>query len=310
MSRKEKASTRTAWTTLACAVVLAVILTPPIEGKKKGNQPEDLPMVLDLPDLFQMTDRSEVVVLASVADIDRYADFAVEEVYSGNYELPNLSVIYRGMSWERQLDGSPSIRFKRGDRYLLFLRYHRVQQSVPRADLFELMDGDWGRMLIDTEGSNSPPIEAMRLLMGAAARPTARQKQAVIVGMLGSENQLAAVAAMSVAFERRLATPDEVPVLLGQMDRGIAALQFAALKILRRLGPTLPDSLNRESLAQAIFRRVPWNEAAPVMVRMEAISTLSALGTDAIPQLQEISRTDSAQDVRYRAAVAAHEIES
>ena len=127
--------------------------------------------------------------------------------------------------------------------------------------------------------------------------------------MLGSENQLAAVAAMSVAFERRLATPDEVPVLLGQMDRGIAALQFAALKILRRLGPTLPDSLNRESLAQAIFSRVLWNEAAPVVVRMEAINTLSALGTDSIPQLREISRTDSAQDVRYRAAVAAHEIQ-
>ena len=267
--------------------------------------------LLDLPDLYQMASQSEVTVLATVKEIARFATFEVQEVYGGAYRRTELRVMYRSEVWERRLDGAGGFRFHPGERYLLFLRYHREaeRKSVVAQDLFVLTDGTWGRTRLEAEGARVY-IEAMRLLLGASSRPEISQQRAVMVGLLASPNHLAAAAAMSQAYERHLGSMESIPVLLAQMDRGIAGLRLGALKLLRRLAPTLPTNTDRASLAQAIYRRVAWEGADPIPVRLEAVTTLARLGPAALTTLEQASRSDADQTVRYQAAVAALQLKS
>ncbi len=260
-------------------------------------------MLLDLPDLYQMAVESDSTVLATVKQLTRFAVLEVEEIYGGRFRAPELRVMYQAKSWERRLDGQSSIRFRPGERYLLFLRYHRAHEEVVAADLFELMDADWGRVKLEPEGGTLY-IEAMRLLMGAATRPEMEQRQAVLVGLLASPNHLAAASAMGQAYRRRLGSAEQIPVLLAQMDRGIAGLQLGALKILQRLAPTLPDNLDGGALAESIHRRIGWNGRDPAALRKHAVKTLLAIGPAAIPKLKQVAREDVDQNVRYAAAVA------
>lgn len=258
-----------------------------------------------------MASQSEVTVLATVKEIARFATFQVDEVYGGRYRGSELRVVYRSVSWERRLDGAGGFRFHPGERYLLFLRYHREpdRAGVVAEDLFGLTDGEWGRTRLEAEGAGIY-IEAMRLLLGAASLPEIGQRQAVMVGLFASPNHLAAAAAMSQAYERRLGSIESIPVLLAQMDRGIAGLRFGALRLLRRLAPTLPDNTDRASLAAAIHRRVAWEGTDPVPVRLEAVTTLAQLGPAALDTLEQVSRSDADQTVRYKAAVAVLELKS
>jgi hypothetical protein len=293
-------------------VLLGTLLaiTPTATARKEPvapAEPSPLRTLIDLPDLYEMAGRSESVVLGTVKEIARYATFHVEEIYAGSFRAPELRVMYRSESWERRLDGIGGFRFRPGERYLLFLKYHREHEKVVSEDLFELMDGDWGRLLISDEGG-SVYIEAMRLLMGAASRPNLLEQHAVLVGLLASPNHLAAAAAMNQVYQRRLGSVDSIPTLLAQMDLGIAGLRLGALKILRRMAPALPANLDRGSLAAAVHRRISWDDSDPVAVREEAVRMLAALGPAAEPLLRSISRTDADQQVRYRAAVLALEI--
>ena len=105
-----------------------------------------------------------------------------------------------------------------------------------------------------------------------------------------------------------LASVEEISTVLQQMDRGHAVLKLGALYILRRMGPTMPRSLNRESVAEAIHLRIDWKGSDPVEVRTAAIEALAALGPEAIPALREASQNDADQMVRYRAAVVMTEL--
>jgi hypothetical protein len=279
----------------ASSTSLARRKTPPPSGA-------DL-MLLGLPDLYQMASESDSTVLATVKHLTRFAVLEVEEIYGGSFRAPELRVMYQGKSWERRLDGQDSIRFRPGERYLLFLQHHREHGKVVAADLFELKNADWGQVKLEPEGG-ALYIEAMRLLLGAAARPEVEQRQAVLVGLLASPNHLAAGSAMGQAYRRRLASAEQIPVLMGQMDRGIAGLKLGAVKILRRLGPTLPDNLDRGALAESIHRRIGWDGSDPAALRKEAVNALRALGPAAIPQLKQVAREDTDQNIRYEASVA------
>ena len=190
----------------------------------------------------------------------------------------------------------------RGDRYLLVLRYYREHDTPVRADLFELQDGAWGQLRLSGE-SESLYVQAMRLLIGAATRPEIRDRQAVLIGLIGSPNQLAAGAAMAMVASTGIAGIDENPVLLGQMDRGIIGLKLGALRILRKMGPTFPATLDVATVAEAVHRRVGWSGEDPVDVRVEAVRTLMAMGSAAVRQLERVSQADADQGVRYMAAV-------
>jgi len=292
---------------LATCLVLVALCLPAsstsLARRKPQSPSHEKLMLLDLPDLYQMAVESDSTVLATVKQLTRYAVLEVEEVYGGRFRAAELRVMYQAKSWERRLDGLNSIRFRTGERYLLFLRYHRAHDEVVAEDLFELMDADWGRVKLEPEGG-ALYIEAMRLLMGAATRPEMEQRQAVLVGLLGSPNHLAAASAMGQAYRQRLGSAEQIPVLLAQMDRGIAGLQLGALKILRRLGPTLPENLDRNALAEAIHRRIGWNGSDPAGLRVQAVKTLRALGPAAIPKLKQVARADVDQNIRYEAAVA------
>ncbi len=295
------------WHVLAACLVLVALCMPASStslARRKTRPPShgEL-MLLDLPDLYQMAVESDSTVLARVKQLTRYAVLEVEEIYGGRFRAPELRVMYQAKSWERRLDGQSSIRFRPGERYLLFLRYHRAHDEVVAADLFELMDADWGQVKLEPEGG-ALYIEAMRLLMGAATRPEMEQRQAVLVGLLASPNHLAAASAMGQTYRRRLGSAEQIPVLLAQMDRGIAGLQLGALKILRRLAPTLPQNLDRSALAEAIHRRIGWNGSDPAALRKKAVETLLAIGPAAIPKLKQVAREDVDQNIRYDAAVA------
>lgn len=296
---------------LAACLALAMWLLP---GSSHSLARREMPppsstdlMLLDLPDLYQMAVESDSTVLATVKELTRFAVLEVEEIYGGHFRAPELRVMYHAKSWERRLDGQSTIRFRPGERYLLFLRYHREHKEVIATDLFELSDPDWGRVLLNPEGG-ALYIEAMRLLMGAATRPELEQRQAVLLGLLASPNHLAAASAMGQTYRRRLGSADQIPVLLAQMDRRIAGLQWGALKILRRLAPTLPENLDAGALARSIHRRIGWDGSDPEELRSEAIKTLRAIGPAAIPTIQQAARADVDQNIRYQAAVALLEL--
>ncbi len=298
---------RARWRALAaCLVLVALCLATSSTSLARRKTPPpshgDL-MLLDLPDLYQMAMESDSTVLATVKQLTRFAVLEVEEIYGGRFRAAELRVMYQAKSWERRLDGQSSIRFHQGERYLLFLRYRRAHDEVVAPDLFELMDADWGQVKLEPEGG-ALYIEAMRLLMGAATRPEMEQRQAVLVGLLGSPNHLAAASAMGQAYRRRLGSAEQIPVLLAQMDRSIAGLRLGALKILRRLAPTLPDNLDGGALAESIHRRIGWNGRDPAALRQQAVKTLLAIGPAAIPKLEQVAREDVDQNIRYEAAVA------
>jgi len=299
---------------LAAGLILVVLCLPLSYTSLAKKKPpprrfnSDL-MLLDLPDLYQMAVESDSTVLTTVKELTRFAVMQVNEIYGGRFRSPELRVMYQAKSWERRLDGYSSIRFRPGENYLLFLSYHREHEQVMAEDLFELTDADWGRVKLEAEGGTLY-IEAMRLLMGAATRPEVEERQAVLIGLLASPNQLAAASAMNQAYRRRLGSVKQIPVLLAQMDRGIAGLKLGAAKIIRRLAPTLPDNLDRGALAEAFHGRIGWDGGDPAALRRESVNTLLAIGPAALPQLKQVARSDADQNIRYQAAVALLDFES
>ena len=292
------------------ALAVLVTFSGPADAKKKEPRPVEEGIYIQgttTPNYYQMMGRSEVVVLAEFIGKALYAKFAIEEPYVGAVDSPTLEVVYRGMSWERRVNGEDSIQWEDGSRYLLFLNYWREKGKVVRPDLFALRDASWGAVPLDGE-SAALHIEALRLLMGAAARPTYDERSAVLVGLIGSRNHLAASAAMYQVAEIGIASIDTIPRLLSQMDRGIVSLKVGALRVLRKMAPTLPPSLDGASLAEAIHTRIAWNSGDPVEVRLQAVEVLRAIGAPAVPFLQAASRGDPDQKVRYRAAVSLLEL--
>jgi len=276
--------------------------------------PKTLPLAQDvylpgstLPNLYQRTGKVELALLGVVAGPSHYAHFRVEEVFSGDYDLPEIFIVYRGESWGRRVEGRAPIKFEEGERYILFLNYYREKGEVQRPNLFELADGDWGKVKLTGE-DQTVYVEAMRLLIGATARPTTEERRSVLIGLMGSPNYLAAGAAMYQAAELGLGSIEQIPVLLKQIQSGHSSVKASALRIIRRMGPTLPGTLDRSSVAEAVFLRVGWDGGDAVEVRVEAVRALQTLGPDAIPFLQQVSRDDADQMVRYRAAVAAVEL--
>ena len=299
--------------TLPTAMLLILLLSAAAGGAEKGPSPpatEDITLPgSDLPNLFARTRRAEVAVLGQVDGPAHYAHFRVEEVYRGDYERETLDIIYRGESWGRRVAGQDPIKFVDGDRYLLFLNYYRERGKVVRPDLFVLTDGDWGRVRLS--GENEPlHVEAMRLLLGATLVPDSEQRQAVLLALMANSNHLAAGAAMHQVAEQGLGSADEIPLLLKQLQRGHAALKASALRILRRMGPTLPSTFDRSSVAEAIHLRVGWDGSDPEDVRLAAVKALASLGDEALPFLQQAADADVNQNVRYEAAVAVFELES
>jgi hypothetical protein len=256
-----------------------------------------------------MASQSEVAVLAEVAGLTRYAEFKVVERFTGKYDEPNLSIQFRGQSWEQRLDGQERIEFHTGDRYLLFLRRYRERGKVVDPRIFELAEVNWGRQHLDAEEEPSY-VEAMRLLLGALMREEPRERWSVLGGLIGSRNVLAAAAALHQIGEAGIAGEGAIPVVLEQMDRHIASLTIAGLELLRRLGPTLPPSFSRASLAEAIHVRIAWSGTDPVPVRRQALRCLLALGDSSTPWIEKIAKEDADQTIRYEAAVAAFDARS
>ena len=287
---------------LSATLAVAVLGLCPASGEAPAPPPYDLLGTEENPNLYQRMGRSEFACLAEVVEVGHYARFRAVEVYAGQVYDPEFEIMYRGMSWGRRVENLSRIRFEKGDRYLLFLRYYREHDKPVRADLFELQDGAWGQLRLSGE-SESLYVQAMRLLIGAATRPEIRDRQAVLIGLIGSPNQLAAGAAMAMVASTGIAGIDEIPVLLGQMDRGIIGLKLGALRILRKMGPTFPATLDVATVAEAVHRRVGWSGEDPVDVRVEAVRTLMAMGSAAVRQLERVSQADADQGVRYMAAV-------
>jgi hypothetical protein len=261
------------------------------------------PFIGDLPDLYRMAAEAELCVLGEVTGLTRYAEFKVVERFTGKYDDPTLAIQFRGQSWEQRLDGQERIEFNSGDRYLLFLRRYREHGQVVDPRLFELADVNWGRQRLDGEKEASY-VEAMRLLLGALTREEPRERWSVLGGLVGGRNVLAAVAALHQIGEAGIAGEGAIPVVLEQMDRHVASLTLAGLELLRRLGPALPPTFSRASLAEAIHLRISWSGSDPVPVRRLALRTLLALGAPAIPWIEKIAKEDADQTIRYDAAVA------
>jgi len=264
------------------------------------------PYIGDLPDLYRMAAESDLCVLGEVSSLTRYAEFKVVERFTGKYDASTLSILFRGQSWEQRLDGNERIEFRPGERYLLFLRQYREHGQVVDPGLFELADVDWGRQRLHGEEEGAY-VEAMRLLLGALMREEPRDRWIVLGGLVGSRNVLAAAAALHQIGEAGIAGEGAIPVVLEQMDRHIASLTLAGLELFRRLGPALPPTFARASLAEAIHLRIAWSGADPVPVRRLALRCLMALGAPAIPWIEKIAKEDADQSIRYDAAVAALE---
>ena len=289
---------------LVLGLVLGATLAPQSAAPPDDGRGPIGPFIGDLPDLYRMAAESELAVLGEVAGLTRYAEFKVVERFTGKYDESNLAIQFRGQSWEQRLDGQERIEFRPGERYLLFLRHYRERGQVVDARLFELAEVNWGRQRLNAEEEASY-VEAMRLLLGALTREEPRERWIVLGGLVGSRNVLAAAAALHQIGEAGIAGEGAIPVVLEQIDRHIASLTLAGLELLRRLGPSLPPTFARASLAEAIHLRIAWSGADPLPVRRLALRCLVALGPTAIPWIEKIAKEDADQTIRYDAAVAA-----
>jgi len=295
-------------------LLLGLLLGVPPAAPRAAAPPEDRatpigPFIGDLPDLYRMAAESELSVLGEVAGLTRYAEFKVVERFTGKHDEPTVAIQFRGQSWEQRLDGEDRIEFRPGERYLLFLKRYREHGQVVEPAIFELADVKWGRQRLNGEDEASY-VEAMRLLLGALTREEPRERWSVLGGLVGSRNVLAAAAALHQIGEAGIAGEGAIPVVLEQMDRHIASLTLAGLELLRRLGPALPPTFSRASLAEAIHLRIAWSGTDPLPVRRQALRCLLALGSPAIPWIEKIAKDDADQAIRYDAAVAALEARS
>jgi hypothetical protein len=254
------------------------------------------------PDLLELTVRADLVIHGRVED-GRMKQPLIEviEVLHGNFIKPELNVVFRHLNRLREPDEEPIV-FPEGQEFILFLEPY---PQADKPDRFSLVRDRFGQLELPPEGVDAY-LEAVRLFSRLAAAPPSDQFTRTL-DLLGTDNPLVASTALRQINKHRLATEEQVPILLrflreGREDDRIAAAEvlenFLARTRRKRAG------FDRETDVMNFLITAARNDDS-VPVRSAAIGALQAwASTEAVDALEIIAETDSSQMVRFKAELS------
>lgn len=251
--------------------------------------------------LVQIVGRSDSAVHVRISDgSGKFAIVEVLETLSGPDPGRRLRIDFRDLNLS--LKGREVVAFEKGEEDILFL--HRPDWKKPsakNADVFELLHGRRGRLLLPPEGSGIY-LEAVRRL-GMIAKQDPSDQVESLRQLLGSENPFLREAALAEVGRLRALTATDLPALIHLVSDQAAALREKSLEQIR-IVLLSTSSEGGEDLRRALeAARERARNDPDEKVRAEAVRTMSAWRhhEDVVPELKAIATVDPSQLVRYEA---------
>jgi hypothetical protein len=254
--------------------------------------------------LVQIIGRSDAAVHVRVSDgSGKFAIVEVLETLSGPDPGKRLRIDFRDLNLS--LKGREAMVFEKEEEDILFL--HRPDWKKPsakNADVFELLHGRRGRLLLPPEGSGIY-LEAVRRL-GAIVRQDPSDQVESLRRFLGSENPFLREAALAEVGRLGALTVVDLPALIHLIADPSAGLREKSLDQIRVVlhaangdeGDGGEDPRRALEAARERARNDPDEK-----VRAAAVRTMSAWKhhEDVVPDLKAIAGIDPSQLVRYEA---------
>lgn len=256
---------------------------------------------------YEKVGRAPLVVWGEVTDgAHRFAVIKTIEVIKVTIpERPGESfrIAYKLDSFLRT-PWQDKIAFGVGERVLLFLRkFTKEDGDQPEGDLYTLMWGAEGKVLLPAEGEDAR-VGSARTFASIVAQTDLDQQARMLRESLASGNPFVSDGAFEEMLKQGLGDPQMIHDLVAMFDAPREPTRIFAMTMVHQIltdaqaaGRTVPGRQDLEDLVRG--RAV--GDAAPAF-RVEAVRTLCVLGGEAIKAfLQHLAREDSSQLVRYEA---------
>ena len=256
---------------------------------------------------YEKVGRAPLVVWGEVTDgAHRFAVIRTIEVIKVTIpERPGGSfrIAYKLDSFLRT-PWQDKIEFVAGERVLLFLRkFTKEDGDQPEGDLYTLMWGAEGKMVLPAEGEDAR-VGSARTFARIVAEGDLDQQARMLRESLASKNPFESDGAFEEMIKQGLGDPQMIHDLVAMFDAPREPTRISAMMMVRQIltdaqaaGRAVPGRQELEDLVRG--RAV--GDASPAF-RVEAVRTLGVLGGEAIKAfLQRLAREDSSQLVRYEA---------
>ena len=251
--------------------------------------------------LVQIIGRSDAAVHVRVSDgSGKYAIVEVLETLTGADPGKRLRIDFRELNLS--LKGREAVVFAKDEEDILFL--HRPDWKKPsakNADMFELLHGRRGRVLLPAEGSGIY-LETVRRL-GSIARQDPSDQIESLRRLLGSENPLLREAALAEVGRLGALTVGDLPALIHLISDPSAGLRQKSLEQIRIVLRSADGEGGEDPRRALEAARERARNDSDEKVRAEAVRAMSAWShhEDVVPDLQAIASLDPSQIVRYEA---------
>jgi hypothetical protein len=254
--------------------------------------------------LVQIIGRCDAAVHVRVSDgSGKFAIVEVLETLSGPDPGKRLRIDFRDLNLS--LKGQGAVVFEKEEEDVLFL--HRPEWKKPsakNADVFELLHGRRGRLLLPAEGSGIY-LETVRRL-GSIVKQDPSDQVESLRRLLGSENPFLREAALAEISRLRALTVADLPALIHLIGDASAGLREKSLEQIRIVlhaaeGEEADGGEERRRALEAARERA--RNDPDEKVRAAAVRTMSAWNhhEDVVPDLKAIAAIDTSQLVRYEA---------
>jgi hypothetical protein len=254
--------------------------------------------------LVQIIGRCDAAVHVRVSDgSGKFAIVEVLETLSGPDPGKRLRIDFRDLNLS--LKGQGAVVFEKEEEDVLFL--HRPEWKKPsakNADVFELLHGRRGRLLLPAEGSGIY-LETVRRL-GSIVKQDPSDQVESLRRLLGSENPFLREAALAEISRLRALTVADLPALIHLIGDASAGLREKSLEQIRIVlhaaeGEEADGGEERRRALEAARERARIDPDEKV--RAAAVRTMSAWNhhEDVVPDLKAIAAIDTSQLVRYEA---------
>jgi hypothetical protein len=252
----------------------------------------------------QIIGRCDAAVHVRVSDgSGKFAIVEVLETLSGPDPGKRLRIDFRDLNLS--LKGQGAVVFEKEEEDVLFL--HRPEWKKPsakNADVFELLHGRRGRLLLPAEGSGIY-LETVRRL-GSIVKQDPSDQVESLRRLLGSENPFLREAALAEISRLRALTVADLPALIHLIGDASAGLREKSLEQIRIVlhaaeGEEADGGEERRRALEAARERA--RNDPDEKVRAAAVRTMSAWNhhEDVVPDLKAIAAIDTSQLVRYEA---------
>jgi len=230
----------------------------------------------------------------------KFAIVEVLETLTGPDPGARLRIDFRDLNLS--LKGQEVVVFEKGEEDILFL--HRPEWKKPtakNADVFELLHGRRGRLLLPAEGSGIY-LEAVRRL-GSIARQDPSDQVEALRRLLGSENPFLREAALAEVGRLGALTVADLPALIHLISDQSAALREKSLQQVRVILRSASGDEGEDPRRALEAARERARNDSDEKVRAEAVRAMSAWShrEDVVPDLKAIASVDPSQLVRYEA---------